>query len=139
MKTFVKKNIISLFDITLLSTCSFSMAKADTGKIIPDEFLWLLVIGFVSLLIFVVLFISTLIKLLFRKNNKKEPKKLILIILLTILPPIIWLYLEANYHLLYNIETKYDYRIKEIFNNGISIVIAMLGMGLGFIIKKLFK
>jgi heme/copper-type cytochrome/quinol oxidase subunit 2 len=135
----LKKNIISFFATTVLSTCSFSLAKADTGKIIPDEFLWLLVIGFVSLLILVVLFISTIIKLLFRKNNKKEPKKLILIILLTILPPIIWLYAEANYHLLYNIETKYDYRIKEIFNNGIAIVIAMLGMGLGFIIKKLFK
>jgi nitrogen fixation/metabolism regulation signal transduction histidine kinase len=135
----VKKKIISFFATIVLSTCSFSLAKADTGKIIPDEFLWLLVIGFVSLLILVVLFISTIIKLLYRKNNKKEPKKLILIILLTILLPIIWLYAEANYHLLYNIETKYDYRIKEIFNNGIAIVLAMLGMGLGFIIKNLFK
>lgn len=135
----MKKNIISFFATTILVTCSFSLAKADTGKIIPDEFLWLLAIGFVSLLIFVVLFISTLIKLLFRKNNKKEPKKLILIILLTILPPIIWLYAEANFHLLYTIETEYDYRIKEIFNKGISIILAMLGMGLGFIIKKLLK
>jgi hypothetical protein len=41
--------------------------------------------------------------------------------------------------LLYSIETKYDYRIKEIFNNGITIIIAMLGMGLGFSIKKLLK
>jgi len=123
----------------VLSTFCFSLAKADTGKIIPDEFLWFLVIGFVSIVILVVLFISTIIKLLFRKNNKKEPKNLILIILLTILPPIIWLYIEANYHLLYSIETKYDYRIKEIFNNGITIIIAMLGMGLGFSIKKLLK
>ncbi len=123
----------------MLSTFCFSLAKADTGKIIPDEFLWFLVIGFVSIVILVVLFISTIIKLLFRKNNKKEPKNLILIILLTILPPIIWLYIEANYHLLYSIETKYDYRIKEIFNNGITIIIAMLGMGLGFSIKKLLK
>lgn len=133
----MKKNILSFLVTTVLSTCSFSLAKADTGKIIPDEFLWLLVIGFVSILILVVLFISTTIKLIFRKNSKKEPRKLILIILLTILPPIIWLYIEANYHLLYNIETKYDYRIKEIFNNGIAIVIAIMGMGLGFIIKKL--
>ena len=123
----------------MLSTFCFSLAKADTGKIIPNEFLWFLVIGFVSIVILVVLFISTIVKLLFRKNNKKEPKNLILIILLTILPPIIWLYIEANYHLLYSIETKYDYRIKEIFNNGITIVIAMLGMGLGFSIKKLLK
>ena len=133
----MKKNILSFLVTTVLSTCSFSLAKADTGKIIPDEFLWLLVIGFVSILILVVLFISTTIKLIFTNNKKKEPRKLILIILLTILPPIIWLYIEANYHLLYNIETKYDYRIKEIFNNGIAIVIAIMGMGLGFIIKKL--
>lgn len=135
----MKKNILPFFVILVLSTFCFSLAKADTGKIIPDEFLWFLVIGFVSIVILVVLFISTIIKLLFRKNNKKEPKNLILIILLTILPPIIWLYIEANYHLLYSIETKYDYRIKEIFNNGITIIIAMLGMGLGFSIKKLLK
>jgi hypothetical protein len=135
----MKKNIISVFATIFLYTCTFSLAKADTGKIIPDEFLWVLVIGLLSLLIFIVLFISTLIKLLLRKNNKKEPKNLILIIMLTILPPTVWLYAEANYHLLYNIETKYDYRIKEIFNKSISFVIAMLGMGIGFIIKKLSK
>jgi hypothetical protein len=138
MKKFASKNIISLFCITLLFTFSFSLAKADTGKIIPDEFLWLLVIGFVSLLVFVVFFISTLIKLLFRRNNKKDSGKLVLIILLTILPPIIWLYAEANYHLLFSIETTFGYRVKEIFSNVISVVVSMLGMALGFLVKKLF-
>ena len=84
-------------------------------------------------------FFIHLIKLLFRKNNKEEPKKLVLIILLTILPPVIWLFARANYHLLYDFETKYDYRIKEIFNKVIAIVTAMIGMGLGFILKRLLK
>ena len=135
----MKKNNIPFFVTALVSTCTFSLVKADTGKIIPDEFLWSLVIGFITLLTFVVLFSSTLIKLLFRKNYKEEPKKLVLIILLTILPPVIWLFARANYHLLYDFETKYDYRIKEIFNKVIAIVTAMIGMGLGFILKRLLK
>jgi hypothetical protein len=55
------------------------------------------------------------------------------------LPPVIWLFARANYHLLYDFETKYDYRIKEIFNKVIAIVTAMIGMGLGFILKRLLK
>jgi hypothetical protein len=139
MKIFVSKNIISLFCLTLLFTLSFSLAKADTGKIIPNEFLWLLVIGFVSLLVFVVFFISTLIKLLFRRNNKKDSGKLVLIVLLTFMPPIVWLYAEANYHLLFSIETTFGYRVKEIFSKVISVVVSMLGMALGFLVIKLFR
>jgi uncharacterized membrane protein len=113
------------------------LAKADTCKIIPDEFLWLLVISCLAILIFAIIFTSTLIKLLFLKKQKKEPRNLILIILLSILTPFIWLYAEANFHLLYNIESKYDYRIKEVFNYGITFLAAVFGMILGFIIKKI--
>ena len=40
-----------------------------------------------------------------------------LIIHLTVLLPVSWLYAESNFHLLFNIESKYDYKIKEMFNN----------------------
>jgi multidrug efflux pump subunit AcrB len=133
----MKKNTIIFFALAFLSVSSFSLAKADTGKIIPDEFLWLLVISFLAILIFAIIFTSTLIKLLFLKKQKKEPRNLILIILLSILTPFIWLYAEANFHLLYNIESKYDYRIKEVFNYGITFLAAVFGMILGFIIKKI--
>lgn len=135
----MKKNIIIFFAVALLSVSSFSLAKADTGKIIPDEVLWLLVISCFAILIFAIIFISTLIKLLYIKKQKKEPRNLILIILLTILTPVIWLNAEANFHLLYNIETKYDYRIKEVFNYGVTFLAAMFGMILGFIIKKIIS
>lgn len=135
----MKKNIINFFAVALLSVSSFSSAKADTGKIIPDEVLWLLVISCFAILIFAIIFISTLIKLSYIKKQKKEPRNLILIILLTILTPVIWLYAEANFHLLYNIETKYDYRIKEVFNYGVTFLAAMFGMILGFIIKKIIS
>jgi uncharacterized membrane protein len=133
----MKKNTIIFFALAFLSVSSFSLAKADTGKIIPDEFLWLLVISCLAILIFAIIFTSTLIKLLFLKKQKKEPRNLILIILLSILTPFIWLYAEANFHLLYNIESKYDYRIKEVFNYGITFLAAVFGMILGFIIKKI--
>jgi multidrug efflux pump subunit AcrB len=133
----MKKNTIIFFALAFLSVSSFSLAKADTGKIIPDEFLWLLVISFLAILIFAIIFTSTLIKLLFLKKQKKEPRNLILIILLSILTPFIWLSAEANFHLLYNIESKYDYRIKEVFNYGITFLAAVFGMILGFIIKKI--
>jgi hypothetical protein len=133
----VKKNTIQFFATAFLSTCILSSAKADTGKIIPNEFLWLLVVGFFSLLIFLVLFLSNILKLLYIKKNKENPNMLILIIILTILLPIIWLFLEANYHLLFSFETKYNYRIKEIFNYVITFLSAILGMGLGYIIKKI--
>jgi hypothetical protein len=135
----MKKNIINFFAVALLSVSSFSSAKADTGKIIPYEVLWLLVISCFAILIFAIIFISTLIKLSYIKKQKKEPRNLILIILLTILTPVIWLYAEANFHLLYNIETKYDYRIKEVFNYGVTFLAAMFGMILGFIIKKIIS
>ncbi|MFN5628283.1 MAG: hypothetical protein ACK48W_03250 [Bacteroidota bacterium] len=135
----MKKNIINFFAVALLSVSSFSSAKADTGKIIPYEVLWLLVISCFAILIFAIIFISTLIKLSYIKTQKKEPRNLILIILLTILTPVIWLYAEANFHLLYNIETKYDYRIKEVFNYGVTFLAAMFGMILGFIIKKIIS
>jgi hypothetical protein len=64
---------------------------------------------------------------------------LILIILLSILMPIIWLFLEANFHLLFSIEIKTNYRIKEFFNYGIAFLSAILGIGLGYIIKKVHK
>jgi hypothetical protein len=133
----MKKNTIIFFALAFLSVSSFSLAKADTGKIIPDEFLWLLVISCLAIFIFAIIFTSTLIKLLFLKKQKKEPRNLILIILLSILTPFIWLYAEANFHLLYNIESKYDYRIKEVFNYGITFLAAVFGMILGFIIKKI--
>ena len=133
----MKKNTILFIAIALVSIFSFSMAKADTGKIIPDDFLWFVVICCIAILVFIIIFLSTLIKLLFLKKKKKEPRNLILIILLTILLPVIWLYAEANFHLLFNIESKYDYKIKEMFNNGITLLAAMFGMILGFIIKKI--
>jgi hypothetical protein len=135
----VKKNTIQFFATAYLSTCIFSSAKADTGKIIPNEFLWLLVVGFFSLLIFLVLFLSNIIKLLYIQKNKEKPNMLILIILLSILLPIIWLFLEANFHILFSIETKTNYRIKEFFNYGITFLSAILGIGLGYIIKKVLK
>jgi len=132
----VKKNTILFIAIALITICSFSLAEADTGKIIPDDFMWLVVICCIAILVFIIIFLSTLIKLLFLKKKKKEPRNLILIILLTVLLPIIWLYAEANFHLLFNIESKYDYKIKEMFNNGITLLAAIFGMILGFIIKK---
>lgn len=133
----MKKNILKFFAFALVSVCGFSWVKADTGKIIPDEFLWLLAISSIVILIFAVVFISTVIKLLFKRKQKKEPRYLILIILLTIISPVVWLYAEANFHLLYAIESKYDYRIKELFSYGITFLAAVVGMVLGFIIKKL--
>jgi nitrogen fixation/metabolism regulation signal transduction histidine kinase len=139
IKKFMKKNTIVIFSIALILTLYSSLANADTGKIIPDEFLWLLLTVGIALLVFTVFFLSTLIKLIYRKNKEKEPKKLTLIILLTILPPIFWLYAEANYHLLYTIESNSDYKTKEIFNKAIAILTAMLGMGIGFVLKKILK
>jgi hypothetical protein len=139
LNTGAKKNINSFFVVAFISICSFSVAKADTGKIIPDAFVWSLAIAFLLVLVFAYLLISALVKFFYKKNDKNESKKLFLILLITILPPMIWLYAEANYHLLYEVEAKYDYRIKEIFNKLIAIIVAMLGMGAGFIIKKLVK